>query len=234
MKSNIIYTLNSTFSLVFLFIRHLFVICVFIMCINNITLAQNNNKRLPKENINGVLIGYKIENGDTLYVDKLKPAYAFNRPKNWKKSKQWRDYYRTVYNFKKVYPYALIAKRIVKEADSTLANTNLSRRGKEKYIKKYEKRLFYEFEKPLRNLSFSQGRLLLRLIDREVGKTSFYIIKGYKGGFTATFWQGIARLFGSDLKRPYDKFGEDKVVEELVKLYEEGSFDYLYYSMFSK
>ena len=60
------------------------------------------------------------------------------------------------------------------------------------------------------------------------------IIKSYKGGAAAGFWQGFAKLFGSDLKRPYDKYGEDKVVEELVQLYLQGRFDYLYYSIFLK
>lgn len=188
--------------------------------------SQNTNKN--------VLIGYKIERGDTVYVDKIAPVYVFNRPDNWRKSRQWRDYYRTVYNFKKVYPYALKAKEIILNTDSTLASSNFSKRERNKYIKNYEKLLFKEFEKPLKNLSFSQGKLLLKLLDRELGRTSFYVIKDYRGGFAAGFWQGVAKLFGSDLKKPYDKFGNDKLIEELVLLYQQNSFDYLYYSMFSK
>ena len=92
--------------------------------------------------------------------------------------------------------------------------------------------MFREFEKPLRGLTFSQGRLLLKLLDRELGQTSFYVIKNYRGGAAAGFWQGIAKLFGSDLKKPYDKFGEDNIVEELVLMYQDGVFDSLYYSMF--
>ena len=181
----------------------------------------------------GVSIGYVIQdNGDTLFADKIAPLYVFNRPDNWKKSRQWREYYKTVYNFKKTYPYALLAKEITREADSTLAHSNFTNKEREKYLRAYEKRLFKEFEKPLRGLTFSQGRLLLRLLDRELGQTSYYVIKNYRGGAAAGFWQGVAKLFGSDLKKPYDKFGEDKVVEELVQMYHNGVFDYLYYSMF--
>lgn len=197
--------------------------------------AQNNEQESIQKSAKGrkgVVIGYKIELGDTVYVDKIAPVYVFNRPSKWKKSKQWRDYYRTVYNFKKVYPYALKAKEIIQDADSTLANSNFTKREREKYLKSYEKRLFREFEKPLKNLSFSQGKLLLRLLDRELGRTSYAVIKNYRGGFTAGFWQGVAKIFGSDLKRPYDKFGEDKEVEELVLLYQQNAFDFLYYSMF--
>lgn len=183
----------------------------------------------------GVLVGYVIEeNGDTLFVDKIAPSYVFNRPDKWKKSKQWREYYKTVYNFKKTYPFALKAKTIINEADSTLAHSHFTKREREKYLKQYEKKLFKEFEKPLRNLTFSQGKLLLKLLDRELGTTSYYVIRNYRGGAAAGFWQGIAKLFGSDLKKPYDKFGEDKIIEELVMLYQQGSFDYLYYSMFVK
>lgn len=186
--------------------------------------AQNGKKSV---------MGYIIEqDGDTLIVGKIAPAYSFNRPENRKKSREWRQYYRTVYNFNKVYPYALKAKEILKDADSTLLNSGFNKREKEKYLRSYQNRLFKEFEKPLRNMTIGQGQLLLKLIDREVGRTSFYVIRNYRGGAAAGFWQGIAKLFGSDLKKPYDKFGEDKAIEELVKMYEDGSFFYLYYSLF--
>jgi len=180
----------------------------------------------------GVAIGYEIHGGDTIYVDKISPLHVFNRPESWKKSREWRKFYRTVYNFAKVYPYALKAKEIMRDADSTLANSNFTRLEKEKYIKSYEKRLFKEFEKPLKSLSINQGKLLLKLIDREAGVSSYYAIKNYKGGAAAGFWQGVAKLFGSDLKKKYDMFGEDKIVEELVQMYRNGTFWYLYYSMF--
>ncbi|MBQ8033535.1 MAG: DUF4294 domain-containing protein [Bacteroidales bacterium] len=187
------------------------------------------------QNRRGKTIGFIIQdNGDTLFADKIAPLYVFNRPDNWRKSRQWREYYKTVYNFKKTYPYALIAKEITRDADSTLAHSNFTKKEREKYLRQYEKRLFKEFEKPLRSLTLSQGKLLLKLLDRELGQTSFYVIKNYRGGAAAGFWQGVAKLFGSDLKKPYDKFGEDKVVEELVQMYHDGVFDYLYYSMFFK
>lgn len=182
----------------------------------------------------GVQIGYEIVGKDTIYIDKINELHVFNRPQSWKKSREWRKFYRTVYNFAKVYPYALKAKAIMRDADSTLANSNFTRAQKEKYIKEYEKRLFKEFEKPLRKLSINQGKMLLKLIDREAGISSYYAIKNYKGGVAAGFWQGIAKLFGSDLKKKYDMFGEDKILEELVQMYKKGTFWYLYYSMFSE
>lgn len=180
----------------------------------------------------GVQIGYEVHGKDTIYIDRINELHVFNRPHSWKKSREWRKFYRTVYNFAKVYPYALKAKAIMREADSTLASSNFTRAQREKYIKDYEKRLFKEFEKPLRKLSINQGKMLLKLIDREAGISSYYAIKNYKGGAAAGFWQGIAKLFGSDLKKKYDMFGEDRILEELIQMYQKGTFWYLYYSMF--
>ncbi len=182
----------------------------------------------------GYLVQYLIENGDTLYYIPIKPVYVFPLPKPGSKeydSKHWRDYRKLVYNFGKVYPYALIAKKKTAQIDDYLATTPASKE-RDAMVDKFEKELFTEFEKPLRKLTMSQGRLLLKLIDREVGQTSYYVIKDLKGGFKAFFWQGIAKLFGANLKKPYDKYGEDKEVEKLVKMYENGSFDMYYSQLF--
>jgi len=182
----------------------------------------------------GTLMKYNIEGKDTVFIDYLKPAYIFNRPPKNLKDKFWGDYYRIVYNFNKAYPYALMAAQKVYEVDSILVAKKRTQREKEKIIKDFEKQLFKDFEKPLRNLTFNQGRMLLKLIDREVGQNSFHLIKEYRGGITAGFWQGIAKIFGADLKKPYDMYGEDKVLEELVVMYHEGSFPHLYASMFGR
>lgn len=180
----------------------------------------------------GEAMHYVVEDGDTLFLDNLPERFVFYRPRNKAERREWREYYRTIYNFKKVYPYALKAKEITADADSTLANSDFTARERERYLRQYEKRLFKEFEKPLRSMSISQGRLLLKLLDRELGRTSYYVIKNYRGGAAAGFWQGVAKLFGSDLKQPYDRYGEDRLIEELVLLYQQGQFNYLYYSIF--
>lgn len=185
-----------------------------------------------QENKRGYMVGYTVENGDTIYQIKIRDTYLFNWSDEKRKGRQWREFSRLVYNFRKTYPYALLAKEKVALADSTLASRKFTPSAKEKFIKNFEKQLFAEFEKPLRKMTITQGALLLKLIDREIGQSSFQIIKEYKGGVNAFFWQGIARLFGSDLKKPYDKFGDDKVTEELVQMYHNGTFEYLYYSIF--
>jgi hypothetical protein len=165
---------------------------------------------------------------DTAYVELLPPVHIYH----WKKKKDYRNFRRTVYNLKKVYPYTQIAKSKILELEDKykLAGSN---REKKTIAKQLEKELFSEFEAPLRNLTISQGRMLIKLIDRETGRTSYSVLKEFKGGFKAVFWQGIARLFGNNLKTPYDKYGEDKILEELVLMCEDGTFDKIYYSMFT-
>ena len=76
--------------------------------------------------------------------------------------------------------------------------------------------------------------MMIRLIDRECGQTSYYVLKHYLGGLTAGFWQGVAKLFKANLKQPYDRFGEDKDLEELVGYWQRGEFGMLYKSIFGK
>lgn len=176
---------------------------------------------------------YIIEGNDTIYIDEIKAARVWERlPKQ--KGKDWRRYYKLVHNFSKAYPYALVAKKLVVEADSTIAADRLKGSKREKYINNVQKELFEVFEGQMRNLTVSQGALIMKLVDREVGKSSYNIIKGYKSGITAGFWQGVAKMFGSDLKKPYDPEGEDILTEELVQIWEDGDFPAFYHSLFWK
>lgn len=181
----------------------------------------------------GNYLHYIVEGKDTIYIDEIRASKVYSRlPKQ--KGKEWRKYYRLVHNFSKAYPYALVAKKLVTEADSTIAADKLKGAKREKYINQVQKELFSVFEGQMRQLTVSQGALIMKLVDREVGKSSYNIIKGYKSGIAAGFWQGIAKIFGSDLKKPYDPEGEDAKIEELVKIWEDGEFDAFYFSIFWK
>lgn len=174
------------------------------------------------------------ERGDTLFIDELPPAYKYVKPPRGKKGKKWREYYKLVHNFAKAYPYALLAAEKLSEADEHLEGGRMNKRKKTRYINEFQDDLFETFEEPMRNLTVTQGALLLRLIDRETGLTPYQILQKYKNNASAGFWQGIARLFGSDMKRGYDPEGSDKDVEELVQIYRCGEFNYLYVSIFGK
>lgn len=194
---------------------------------------SGQTKREPKQEIPTNILHYKVIKGDTVFVERIRASRCYSRlPRQ--KGKEWRKYYRLVHNFAKTYPYALAAKEVLLSVDSTVVADGMRRGKKDKYINSVQKELFKVFEEPMRSMTVSQGALLMKLIDREIGKTSFQIIKDYKNGIAAGFWQGIARLFGSDMKKPYDPQGDDKQTEELVKLWKEGEFDLLYFAIFMK
>ncbi|MCR5243477.1 MAG: DUF4294 domain-containing protein [Bacteroidales bacterium] len=172
---------------------------------------------------------YIVENGDTVFVDVLRPAYTYTGKK---KGRQWRKYYKLVHNFSKTYPFAIQVREMMHEVDSTIAADKLRRRKKDKYIAAIQKKVLDNYEPVIRKMTVSQGKLLIQLIGRETGLTPYEIIKDYKNGVAAGFWQGIAKFFGGDLKRPYDPNQEDKAIEDLVKSWENDTFEGLYYSIF--
>ena len=191
--------------------------------------AQGRKEKMPEPKL---MLGYEIVDGDTLFFDVLNPSKVTSFRKM--KGREWRRYYRLVWNFSKTYPYALVARKLIEKTDAELEGNDFSRRKREKYINAIQKELFTAFEQPMRGMTVSQGQLLMKLIDREVGKSSFSIIKDYKNGIAAGFWQGIAKLFGSDLKKHYDPLGDDRDVEELVQKWDSGEFAGLYFSIFGE
>ena len=84
-----------------------------------------------------------------------------------------------------------------------------------------------EFEGELKKLTIKQGIILVKLIDRETGATSYDLIKSLRGSFSAFIWQSMARLFGSNLKLEYDPYGEDYMIEEIVQQLESGQIPYI-------
>ncbi len=179
------------------------------------------------------MMEFIVEGEDTIYIDHIRASKVYSKLPRMK-GREWRKYYRLVHNFSKAYPYALVARKLVQEADSTIAADNLKRGKRDKYINEVQKELFSVFESQMRSLTVSQGALIMKLVDREVGKSSYNIIKDYKNGIAAGFWQAIAKVFGSDLKAPYDPEGEDAATEELVQIWEAGDFPAFYWSIFWK
>lgn len=138
---------------------------------------------------------------------------------------QRRQYGRLKRYVVKVYPYAELAGEMLKDFDDTLRNIK-SEAKRKKFIKEVEEELKAEFEGELKSLTIKQGILLVKLIDRETGNTSYELIKSLRGSFSAFIWQSLARLFGSNLKLEYDPNGEDAMVEEIVEQLESGVIPY--------
>ena len=181
--------------------------------------------------VTGTPMYYEVINGDTTFIDQLDPVWIF--PKGRKmKAGDWRQYYKTVYNFNKVYPYALVGRKMMAQVDSVIAADATKKSQRNQYINDVEKELFRLFEKDIRNMTVSQGLVLMRLVDRECGMSAFQIIKSYENGFAANFWQLVAKLFSQDLKTRYDPKGKDVKLEELVQIWDSGQWDNFYYSIF--
>lgn len=172
------------------------------------------------ENQKPHLVRGKVVGTDTIPYVHLKEISVYGKDK--RKTKRDRAKYdRLVYNIKKTLPYARIAAQRLKDINEHLASLK-SEKERKAYLKTAEKQLFAEFEAPLKKLTFSQGRLLIKLIDRETGSTSFSLVKEYRGGVSAFFWQSVARLFGANLKDEYEMEGQDQMIEQIIKQIDEG------------
>lgn len=137
--------------------------------------------------------------------------------------KKYEDWNKLKYNVKKVYPYAIIAAAKLKEYEIKL-KTIPNEKDRKKFMKKAEDDLQKEFSPELKKLTMSQGRILIKLIDRETGNTSYDLVKQLRGSFSAFMWQSLAKLFGSSLKSEYDANGEDRLIEIAIRQVEAGSF----------
>lgn len=194
-------------------------------------LALPGQAQNPKRKAAPVYMYYMVQDGDTVYLDTIQPAWIFPKGSRVNRA-EWRKYCRLVYNFNKVYPYALLGKKLSEEVDLTIEMENMKRRKRDKYINDVQWQLLHDFEDAVRHMTISQGQLLVRLVDREMGKTPYAIVKDYKSKAAAGFWQGVARLFDQDLKTRYDPEGVDRQTEQLVQLWQRGEFDTFYFSLF--
>jgi len=168
----------------------------------------------------GFLVNSIIVNGDTMPLIYLREITVIP-PFVFKNKNEVIKYGKLVKNIKKVLPYAKIAntKFYVINENLKKINTDYERKI---YIKKEEKKLRDEFTEDLTNLTISQGKLLIKLIDRETGNTSYELIKELKGSFSAFIFQSVAVLFGSTLKYEYEAQGEDKMIEDIIIRIENG------------
>lgn len=153
--------------------------------------------------------------GDTLPHKNLQVIPVFPKPV-FKSKRYERRYYRLERRVKKVYPYAVKAGELLKKYELDYLVADASKGKRRRYVKQVEKELFEKYGPQLKKLSISEGRILIKLIDRQTGNNSYALIKDLKGGFTALFWQGIARLFGSNLKDEYDPVLEDLLIEKII------------------
>jgi len=158
---------------------------------------------------------------DSIAEIDVKPVVIFP-PVRYESKREMIRYDRLVYNVKKVYPYAKIAGKKLAEYKKIL-DTIPDEKSRKNYLKKAEKELEAQFGDEVRDLSYSQGKILIKLIYRETGNSSYDIVKDLRGGIRAFIWQTVAVIFGYNLKTNYDPTGEDQAIERIIIMIEAGA-----------
>jgi hypothetical protein len=187
------------------------VFLILLICLGLSTVfAQRNPHLLP----------VYIDGKDTLPCIVLRTYFVIGFRLNTSKREMTR-YTKLVNNIIKVYPYATLAAKKLKEYDDILAQIPNAQQQKQ-LLKMAEKDLRKDFSKEIEDLTFSQGILLLKLVDRQTSKTTYQIVDELRGSLRAFFYQAIAKMFKYDLKGKYDPKGKDSEIEKIVLLIEDG------------
>ena len=168
----------------------------------------------------GFTISAIVLDGDTILMQHL-PQIIIKDKRSFKSKRQAIRYNRLVRNVKKVYPYSRLAASLLRKYEDTLRTIEIKSQRK-KVIKEAEKELWDTYGDELKEMTMTQGLILIKLIDRQTGKTSYELVTELRNGFTAFVFQSIARLFHLNLKSQYNDAGDDQKIEDIVLLIEQG------------
>jgi hypothetical protein len=161
-----------------------------------------------------------IDGKDTLPHVNLPVVNVFPK-KTFRNKNEEQQYWRMVVRVKKVLPYAREAAALLRKYEQEMPKDS-RRRDRRSFVKKAEDELMAKYGPAIKKMSINDGRVLIKLIDRETHRASYDIIHDVKGGVSAVFWQGIARIFGNNLKSKYDPSGEDRQIEQIVRYIDSG------------
>lgn len=168
--------------------------------------------------------GYKLPvcvyKGDTIPYITLKNIYVYPEMR-FKNNRQRRNYNKLVRDIKKTLPLAKEVRRAVIETYEYL-QTLPDEKSKETHIKLVEKGLKKQYTPKMKKLTFAQGKLLIKLVNRECNQSSYQLVKAFMGSFKAGFYQTFAALFGASLKKEYHPEDEDRMIERIIILVENG------------
>ena len=170
--------------------------------------------------INGYLVPACIYEGDTIASLHMPTLYCF-KPLKFKNKKQQQQYNRLVRNVKKTLPIAKEVNRAIIETYEFL-QTLPDEKARQKHLQAVEKSVKEQYTPRMKKLTFSQGKLLIKLINRETDSSSYELVKAFLGPFKAGFYQAFAAIFGASLKKEYHPDGEDAMVEQIILMVESG------------
>lgn len=173
-------------------------------------LAEYNPEYLE---INGDVYPVLITENDTMILANIEDI-SISSPRTFSSAEDYKRYRKYKAYAAKVYPYAKSAIRIFREYEYNAQHMN--KRKQKKYIKKLQEELKVEFEEPLRNLSKTQGKILVKMIERELDTPMYTLIKNLRGGFRAFYWERFSRLYGYRLKTGYID-GENPILDAVLQ-----------------
>lgn len=202
------------------------IILLSLLCLN--ALAQDDDRRIvtTEELMTGptfvptVKVGKVLHEGDSIQYMEMNNIYVYPSL-TFKDKKQAKSYMRLVTNVKKVLPIAKEARQMLIETTEFL-DMLPDEKSKEEHIKRVEDDIFRTYKPKMKKLTYSQGKLLIKLIDRECHSSSYDMIKAFMGPIRAGFWQVFAWGFGASLKKEYDPQGVDRLTERVVLMVEAG------------
>ncbi len=167
----------------------------------------------------GMVVRGRILDSDTLLISYL-PVQQVTARRTWKSRRAKQKYVRLSKKVRKVYPYARLAGHRMEQYAASYEKLD-SRSAKRKFYKEIEEELKREYGAELKKLTISEGAILIKLIDRQTGDSSYELVKELRGKFSAFFWQGLACIFGQNLKNEYDPNGDDREIEFIVRQIEQ-------------
>ena len=175
--------------------------------------AQTSNKeRIEHIMLNGEVVSALITETDTIMVADLEEV-SVSSPQSFKNEEERKLYRKYRYYANKVYPYAVEAIKVFKEVD--YVTQNMSPKKRKKHIKRLNKQLKKEFKEPLKNLTKTQGKIMIKMIEKELDRSFYTLVKGLRGGFTAGYWNQLGKLYGYRLKEGYIP-GKDPLMDMVL------------------
>lgn len=184
-----------------------------------------------QKGINDTILLGGIQVGNDIYgmifIDEVEITGQYTDPKRRDELRRLR------YNVYKVYPYAITAAFVLNKVDKEMA-IRTKKKDRKQYLKQVEKEMNAKFKDELKNLSMTQGQILVKLINRQTGRDCYSVIKEIKGGFNARIYQTAAFFFDNDLKAQYDPYNKDKDIEMIVQEIEAKNYYQYQYMMQQK
>ncbi len=161
--------------------------------------------------------------GDTLAMIVFNPITIYPRER-FRNKKEEKQYWKTVRDIKKTLPYAKLISSTLLETYEYI-DTYQTQKQKQAYLKKFEKELFNQYKPQMKKLTKNQGKMLIKLINRETNQSSYSIVKAFLGTFRAGFWQTFSKFFGASLKQGYHpaKNKQDAMIERICIQIEQGT-----------